>query len=242
MSSQAFRWLARALVLALFTGFLVLVGLVASGPAEIALIPGVASFTVPGYALAFLGVLFGIGLSVMLALLDPGPRETGDSAPPETGQADPRPEPRPDPAVGPVLGLVAATLIGLAVAAVLQGILDPAQAALLLTLTVGAAVLTGALFARLSRGDRVDIESHWGGLGGGLGGSLGGWRVSPTMLLGALLALLIAAMLVTGLWRRAPDAPTPATPPAQERKPGAAMALPAATPSEAAAPAKPPIR
>jgi hypothetical protein len=67
-----------------------------------------------------------------------------------------------------------------------------------------AAVIATRASDLLMRGDRVELESHWGGLGGGLGG----WRLSPAAGL-VLLALVFLGTAVGALIGGRASPPSP---------------------------------
>jgi hypothetical protein len=78
-----------------------------------------------------------------------------------------------------------------AVAAVRTDQLSFGQALPIVILGGVAVIAASAAIARFEKGDRVEMESHWGGLGGGLGG----WRISAVTIL-SLLALAFAGAAV----------------------------------------------
>jgi hypothetical protein len=101
------------------------------------------------------------------------------------------------PYVVAIVGVLAAVLltVGL-VQDVLAHVADPARAAYVL-ITSYLLVLSAYLFVRTMDGDeRMEFQSHWGGLGGGLGG----WRVSRPLvfLLTTALTFALFANAVTG--------------------------------------------
>lgn len=82
----------------------------------------------------------------------------------------------------------------MATAAVQTDQLSFSQALLVVLLGSVALVAAGSAISRFQKGDRVELESHWGGLGGGLGG----WRVSAVTML-SLLALMFAGSAVVAV-------------------------------------------
>jgi hypothetical protein len=84
-----------------------------------------------------------------------------------------------------LLGVTSLAALGLIGAA--SGEISFFQA--IVVVAFGSAALTAATFAieRLAKGDTIEMQSHWGGLGG----VLGGWRLSPTASL-LLVALVFA--------------------------------------------------
>jgi hypothetical protein len=80
----------------------------------------------------------------------------------------------------------------MAVAAVRADQLTFGQALPVIILGGVAVIAAAAAIARFEKGDRVELESHWGGLGGGLGG----WRVSAVTILSLLALVFAGAALV----------------------------------------------
>ena len=75
------------------------------------------------------------------------------------------------------------------VAAWWVGELDPSRAALLGI--SGSIALVAAVFTieSLARGEGLQFDSHWGGLGGGMGG----WRLSSSLVLVVVAMIFLAA-------------------------------------------------
>jgi hypothetical protein len=96
-----------------------------------------------------------------------------------------------------MVGVVAAVLLTVRLLQdVLARVADPARAAYVL-ITSYLLVLSAYLFVRtIEGGERIEFQSHWGGLGGGLGG----WRVSRPLvfLLTTALTFALFANAVTG--------------------------------------------
>jgi hypothetical protein len=82
--------------------------------------------------------------------------------------------------------LVVASLLGAAL-----GQLPFTHAALIILFGSVAFLAAGRVMASLERGETIELQGHWGGLGG----ALGGWRVSPTTGL-VLLTLAFAGAAV----------------------------------------------
>jgi hypothetical protein len=96
-----------------------------------------------------------------------------------------------------IIGVLAAVLLTVRLMQdVLAHVADPARSAYVL-ITSYLLVLSAYLFVRTMDGDeRIEFQSHWGGLGGGLGG----WRVSRPLvfLLTTALTFALFANAVTG--------------------------------------------
>lgn len=93
-----------------------------------------------------------------------------------------------------------------------------ARAAVLIVTGSSGLLMVGAAAHRLRRGDTLEVESHWGGLGGGIGG----WRVSALSALAVLSvvfivlsALVVAPHSTANLGTPAPRTTTPALTPAK---------------------------
>ncbi|PIB90504.1 hypothetical protein [Caulobacter sp. FWC2] len=97
-----------------------------------------------------------------------------------------------------------AVLVALVDAGVREEMIDIGRASFGLALAMLALLFGGALLSALQRGESIEFENHWGGLGGGVAG----WRVSPTGI--ALIFLLI--FIASGVAMLAPQ-------PAQSSKP-----------------------
>jgi hypothetical protein len=84
-----------------------------------------------------------------------------------------------------IIGLVVASLGG-----VLAQELSFLQATLIILFGSAALMAAARLIELLQRGEAIELQSHWGGLGG----ALGGWRLSPPASL-LLLTLVLSAGL-----------------------------------------------
>lgn len=93
------------------------------------------------------------------------------------------------------------TAIALIVHAVLKGSITPTHGAYLIVV-LALFALSFTLFLRyiLRKGGRLQIESHWGGLGGGLSG----WGIS-TPLTFLLLSIGFLALLILGVGTEQPQ-------------------------------------
>ncbi len=99
-----------------------------------------------------------------------------------------------------VIILIVTALFGFALAgAALAGKINALLAAIAILFGGAAIIVVRAAAERFTAGDRIELQSHWGGLGGGLGG----WRLSPGASL-ALLAFILLAVAVGALtgWPR----------------------------------------
>jgi len=85
-----------------------------------------------------------------------------------------------------VVAVICLAIVGL-VGALAQSI-DFIQAMLILLLGSAALVAMAQVIDRLQRGESIELQSHWGGLGG----AIGGWRLSP------VTSLLLLALILTG--------------------------------------------
>ena len=106
-----------------------------------------------------------------------------------------------------VVPQVALSLI--VIAAVVTGSINWAQGIVVVLAGVMAIIAATRAVERFGQGDRIELQSHWGGLGGGLGG----WRLSPGASL-VVLALMLSSIGIAGLValsKGAPEAP-PALP------------------------------
>jgi hypothetical protein len=92
--------------------------------------------------------------------------------------------------------LLGALASGVATYAIVQRLLDPVRGVYLITIT-DAFVLSAWLFVRsMEREERIELQSHWGGLGGGLGG----WRLSRSLVFLGTTAVtfILLANAITG--------------------------------------------
>ncbi len=119
------------------------------------------------------------------------------AASPRSGGSLEGPPPPPGPALsarglGAISASVILALITLCDSAVRANALEPLSAGLVLVFGALALVAFVAAVDLVQRGQGVEFESRWGGLGGGLGG----WRLSPVAVLiaiGLLFAIAAAA-------------------------------------------------
>jgi hypothetical protein len=81
----------------------------------------------------------------------------------------------------------------MAVAAVRSDQLSFGRASLIVILGGVALVTAAAALERFRKGEDVELESNWGGLGGGLGG----WRVSSVACLSLMAVIFAASAVVT---------------------------------------------
>ena len=86
-----------------------------------------------------------------------------------------------------IIAVICVAIVGLVGALTRQ--IDFVHVMLLLVLGSAALVATLRVVDRLHRGELIELQSHWGGLGG----AIGGWRLSPVTGL-----LLVALVLVGG--------------------------------------------
>jgi hypothetical protein len=82
----------------------------------------------------------------------------------------------------------------------LIGQIDFVRGGMLLILGTTATFIFGRLVDRMTAGEGVEIQSHWGGLGGGLGG----WRISQSLVLLIVGVVLLGSALGVALYERAP--------------------------------------
>lgn len=85
-----------------------------------------------------------------------------------------------------IVAVVCLAIIGLVGAFARQ--IDFVQAMLIVLLGSAALVAMVQAIDRLQRGESIELQSHWGGLGG----ALGGWRLSP------VTSLLVLALVLAG--------------------------------------------
>jgi hypothetical protein len=101
----------------------------------------------------------------------------------------------------------------MAVAAIRGDQLSFGRAILIVILGSMALVAAAAALERFRKGEDVELESNWGGLGGGLGG----WRVSSVTCLSLLAVIFAASAVVATAKATAPPAnqtsPQPAAAP-----------------------------
>jgi hypothetical protein len=95
-----------------------------------------------------------------------------------------------------------AVLVALVDAGVRQGLIKPDRGALGLALALLMLLFGVVALSALQRGETVEVEGHWGGLGG----ALGGWRLSPSAVL-ILFVALFAVGAVSMLLPRATAEP-----------------------------------
>ncbi len=176
--------------------------------AGIGVTPPSATPQLIAYALPATGVGAGASLSLLVLMIGfgvfkpapaPATNETGDPPAEEKagetiGDVRPRLRPQADRAAL-LLGVAIAGIVILLLVTAVMGRINPISAALIiicgtLALFAGMHVVEG-----LARGETIEVNSHWGGLGG----SMGGWRLSPlaTMLIVALI-LLGATLAASG--------------------------------------------
>lgn len=129
-----------------------------------------------------------------------------------------------------LLGLALAGIVILLLAAAARGEIKPVSAALVLicgtlALLAGSYVLEG-----LARGDKIEVSSHWGGLGG----SLGGWGLSPITALLLLALVFLGATILAG---RSDEEALPDNSLTNQSGTGSAIALPSRQRPPAQAPA-----
>jgi hypothetical protein len=129
----------------------------------------------------------------------------------------------PSNILGGVSFAVLTAMVSIIDSALRAGLVSLEHAALGLSLAM-LTFLSGVLaLASIQRGESVELETHWGGLGG----VLGGWRVSPLAIL-ILFVLIFASGSIVVL--RPQSGPVQAAPSAS----GTVAATPARAPTAAA--------
>jgi hypothetical protein len=133
--------------------------------------------------------------------------------------------------IGAQMIILAIVIAGAVIAGVAYDPVRFRYAGLATVLATGGIFSLLALVRRMERGESIQMESHWGGIGGGLGGGLGGWRVSGALVFAVMAVALFAGAAAAG-YAQPEDKPAVGKPAA-----AAAAAKPPAKPSAPAAPA-----
>lgn len=98
-----------------------------------------------------------------------------------------------------------AVLVALVDAGIRGKAIDAARGSFGLVLALLAMLFGGVLLSALQRGESIELENHWGGLGGGVAG----WRVSPAGVM-LIFLLIFTAGSVALLAPQPPVAAKPA--------------------------------
>ncbi len=157
----------------------------------------------PPVPLSIIGFVAGIAATALVFLVRQAVARTANADGPDRllpqGQVAAAPKPQssarqPSDRVALILGVAFAGIAALLFVAVAQKQIEALPAALVLI--CGTLTLLAASYALegLARGDEIEVNSHWGGLGG----SLGGWRVSPITTLLLLALIFLGATITAG--------------------------------------------